>query len=236
MNGTLQERLDVVVGRMRAACARAGRSPDTVQLLPVTKTFGPDTVQAAAALGLRVFGENRVQEALQKIPACPGHLQWHMVGHLQSNKVKIAATLFDMLQAVDSQRLLTLVEDAAQQSGRVLPVLLEVNVAGEASKFGLAPGGVEEVLRAAQRMLHVQVRGLMTVPPLARDPEATRPFFRMLRELRDDLQARTGVPLPELSMGMSGDFEVAIEEGATWIRLGAVLFGDRQRRVAEAAE
>jgi pyridoxal phosphate enzyme (YggS family) len=174
-----------------------------------------------------VFGENRVQEARQKIPQCPGHLEWHMVGHLQTNKVSHAVRLFSMIHSVDSPRLLEAVDRACETAGRVLPVCLEVNVSGERSKFGLKPGEVPAVLERSTRLLNVDVVGLMTIPPFTEDPGDARPFFRRLREQRDVWRAQSGFSLDQLSMGMSHDFEVAIEEGATWIRLGTVLFGRR---------
>ena len=229
MTETFEERLGVIRGRVAQACARAGRDPATVNILPVTKTHGPERVAEAAACGLTVFGENKVQEAQSKIPLCPGHLAWHMIGHLQTNKVKVAVRLFAQIQAVDSLKLLGAIDAAGELTGRVMPVLLEVNVAGESSKFGLAPAEVPAVLEAANGLRRVEIAGLMTIPPLAEDPEQARPFFRQLRELRDRWRPATGFALNELSMGMSHDFEVAIEEGATWIRLGTVLFGPRER-------
>lgn len=217
----------MVRGRIAQACARAGRDPDTVNILPVTKTHGPERVAEAAACGLTVFGENKVQEAQAKIPLCPGHLVWHMVGHLQTNKVKAAVRLFAQIHSVDSLKLLGAIDAAGELTGRTMPVLLEVNVAGESSKFGLAPGEVPAVLAAANGLRRVEVVGLMTIPPIAEDPEQARPFFRQLRELRDGWRQASGFALNELSMGMSHDFEVAIEEGATWVRLGTILFGAR---------
>jgi pyridoxal phosphate enzyme (YggS family) len=227
MDESLQARLDVIRGRIAQACARAGRKPESVNLLPVSKTHGPEAVRAAADCGLSVFGENRVQEAKQKIPLCPGHLAWHLVGHLQTNKVKDAVRLFARIHSVDSLKLLAAIDAAGELTGRVMPVFLEVNVSGESSKFGLAPAEVPAVLAAANGLQRVQVDGLMTIPPVAEDPEQARPYFRKLRELRDGWRQATGFDLDELSMGMSQDFEVAIEEGATWIRLGTVLFGPR---------
>lgn len=232
VSDTFQDRVAAVLSRVEAACRRAGRAPDAVRVLPVAKTYGPDAVRAAAEAGFRCIGENRVQEARQKIPECPGHLEWHLIGHLQSNKVREAVQYFSLIHSVDSERLLRLIDGAAREAGRTLPVCLEVNVAGQASKFGLAPDGVDPLLAAAQDLFHVRVVGLMTVPPAVRDPEESRPWFRALRELRDRLAAGTGQALPELSMGMSGDFDVAIEEGATWIRLGSILFGPRIKREA----
>ena len=227
MSGTFQERLEQVQERMAAACARARRHPSEVQLIAISKTYGPDRVREAADCGLRLFGENKVQEAEAKIPECPGSLSWHLVGHLQSNKAARAVALFDQIHAVDSLKLLQRLEAAAAAEGKRLPVLLEVNVSGEASKFGLPPAAVPELLAQANHLEFVQINGVMTMPPLTPDPERVRYYFRRLRQLRDEWSAASGLPLAELSMGMSHDFEVAIEEGATWIRVGTALFGDR---------
>lgn len=226
-DATFEDRVSTVLARMASACLRAGRDPSEVRLVAVSKTFGPDAVEAALRAGLGVFGESRVQEAAAKIPAC-GSAEWHLVGHLQRNKVRPALELFTVFHAVDSLRLLEAIAAAAAESGHSPQVLLEVNVSGESSKFGFAPDDVPEALEASARMGGPTVTGLMTVPPFSPDPEAARPHFRRLRELRDRWQRQCGVALPELSIGMSGDFEVAIEEGATYIRVGSALFGRRQ--------
>jgi len=223
----LEERLAEVRARMAAACGRVRRSPDEVRLVAVTKTFGPDTVDAAQRAGLGLFGENRVQEAAAKIAEC-GSAEWHLVGHLQRNKVRPALELFSMFHAVDSVRLLEAIAETAAETGHQPRLLLEVNVSGEGSKFGFAPEALPEALDAAAQLGGPSVVGLMTVPPFSPDPEASRPYFRRLRELRDRCQDESGLDLPELSMGMSGDFEVAIEEGATYVRVGTALFGRRQ--------
>ena len=227
MSSTFQERLDAIQRRIASACAKAGRAADEVRLVAVSKTHGPDRVREAAECGVTVFGENRVQEAGVKIPMCPGRLTWHLVGHLQSNKARPAARLFDMIHSIDSLKLLEAVERACHDEGKRMPVCIEVNVSGESSKFGLPPEKVPELLSAADRLQNVQIAGLMTMPPLTEDIEKARPHFRRLRELRDAWRAETGLPLDELSMGMSHDFEIAIEEGATLIRVGTALFGER---------
>ncbi len=227
MGDNFQERLARIQERMAVACARAGRRADDVQLVAVSKTYGADRVREAAACGLRIFGENKVQEAEAKIPECPGTASWHLIGHLQSNKAARAVALFDRIHSVDSLKLLQRLEAAAAAEGKRLPLLLEVNVAGESSKFGLRPEGVPEVLEHAGELDYTQVVGVMTMPPLTPDAERTRQYFRRLRELRDEWSARFALPLAELSMGMSHDFEVAIEEGATWVRVGTALFGER---------
>ncbi len=227
MEKTFQQRLDAVNARIAAACARAGRDPATVRMVAVSKTHGPERIREAAECGVTVFGENKVQEAKAKIPLCPGRISWHMVGHLQRNKAGLAAELFDMIHSVDSLRLLETVDRAAEACGKRMPVLIEVNVSGEGSKFGLRPEDVPAVLGAGNGLAHVNVLGLMTMPPFTPDPEKARAHFRRLRELRDGWSAELGMPLPELSMGMTHDFEVAIEEGATWVRVGTALFGER---------
>ena len=234
--GSIAENLESIRARIAAACARAGRAPDAVRLLAVSKTYGPDAVRSAAAAGQRLFGENRVQEAAAKIPECPGHLEWHLIGHLQSNKAALAARLFDWVHSVDSAKLLEALDRQAAEAGRTLRALVQVNVSGERSKSGLPPAAVPEVLALADRLDHVQIAGLMTIPPLAEDPETARPHFRMLRERRDEWAAATGLDLTELSMGMTHDLDVAIEEGATFVRVGTGIFGARARPAEEGAE
>ncbi len=223
--------------RMAAACERAGRDPAAVTLVAVSKNHPPETVQAAAALGLTVFGENRVQEAKAKIPLSPGRLQWHLIGHLQSNKCRDAVELFQMIESVDSLALAQELQKWAAKAARTLPVLLEVNVAGEASKFGYRRDLLLAELAQINALTKLEIHGLMTVAPWSPDPEKVRPVFRRLRELRTECEQVLGAPLPHLSMGMSGDFEVAIEEGATLVRIGTALFGPRAagRKAAAAA-
>ena len=229
MSDDFSARVHAVQERIRAACARCGRDPATVHLIAVSKTHSAEQVAAVAACGLTVFGENRVQEALAKIPAAPSHLSWHLVGHLQRNKAHAAAGAFDLIHSVDSVRLLETLNQAGDEWGRTVRVLLEVNVSGEASKFGLPPAEVPAVLAAANRLARIEVRGLMTIPPFTEDAERARPHFRRLRALRDQWRAETGHTLDELSMGMSHDLEIAIEEGAHWVRVGTSLFGARAR-------
>jgi pyridoxal phosphate enzyme (YggS family) len=216
--------------RIDEACERVGRDPSTVQVMAVSKTQTPDAISEVAALGVETFGENKVQEARGKIPLCPGRLHWHLIGHLQSNKAREAVRLFEMIHAVDSLKLLEILDRVAAEEGRQLPVCLEVNVSGERSKFGMSPESVLATLHGAEKLFKVKVVGLMTIPPVAEDAEESRPFFRALRELRDQMQDQTGMNLPELSMGMSQDFDIAVEEGATWIRVGTLLFGPRVRK------
>jgi len=237
-SNSIEERVERVRRRIAAACASAGRAPDSVRVVAVAKTHPPEAVAAAAACGLRVFGENRVQEAAAKIPLCPSHLDWHLVGHLQSNKARPAVRLFSVIHSVDSVDLLCRLDAIAAEEGRRPRVLLEVNVSGERSKHGFEPAAVPVALEVADGLRHIEVVGLMTIPPWAADPEASRPFFRALRELRDRCAGDREAALPELSMGMSGDFEVAISEGATMVRIGTDIFGPRGRpwRPSEGAE
>lgn len=219
--------LETIHRRMAAACARSARSLESVRLLAVSKTFSAATVRTAADAGQRLFGENRVQEAANKIPACPGDLQWHLIGHLQGNKAATAVRLFDWIHSVDSPRLLQTLEHQARLAGRRVTVLLQVNVSGEISKSGAAPEAVPEMLRMAESLQNLEVRGLMTIPPYSENLEDARPIFQQLRMWRDRWMEETGVALDELSMGMTHDMEVAIEEGATIIRVGSGLFGER---------
>jgi hypothetical protein len=213
--------------RMNAACARAGRAPEAVTFQPVSKGQPPEAIRAAAALGLTCFGENRVQEAKVKIGQCPGNLRWHLIGHLQSNKCRDAVHFFEMIQSVDSLALAEEIDKWADKSAKTMPILIEVNVAGESSKFGYPPEQLLAELLHINALPKIEIHGLMTVAPWAADPEKVRPVFRRLRELKTECEQILGAPLPHLSMGMSGDFEVAIEEGATIIRLGTAFFGPR---------
>jgi pyridoxal phosphate enzyme (YggS family) len=228
----LAENLGQLKTRIATACQRAGRDPASVTLMAVTKTHPPETVQAAADLGVVFFGENKVQEAKAKIPQCPGKLRWHFIGHLQSNKARDAVELFEMIQSVDSLALAQELNKRCEQAGKRMPILLEVNLAGEASKFGYAPSRLLAELAELNALPRLEVHGLMTVPPWKPIAEQTRPFFREARELKQRCEDALGAPLPQLSMGMSGDFEVAIEEGATLVRIGTALFGERAKRAA----
>lgn len=224
---SLSENLESVRARIAAACARVGRGPETVTLVAVTKGQPPEVVAEAARLGLGLFGENRVQEAKAKIPLCPGRLRWHMVGHLQSNKCRDAVELFDAVQSVDGLHLAQELDKRSAQAAKRMPILLEVNLAGEASKFGYRPEQLLAELAQVNALPRLEVHGLMTVPPWSPDPEKVRPVFRAMRELKAQCEQILGAPLPHLSMGMSADFEVAIEEGATIVRIGTAIFGER---------
>ena len=226
----LQENLTRIRSRIDQACERSGRQPDSVRLMAVSKNQPPERVAEAASAGLTLFGENRIQDAKVKIPLCPGQLEWHFIGHLQSNKSRDAVSLFQVVQGVDSLALAEELQKQALKQARSLPILLEVNVAGESSKFGWNPDRLLAELPQLNALNRLEVHGLMTIAPYAVDPEQVRPIFRRLRELRDRCTDLLEAPLPVLSMGMSGDLEVAIEEGATLVRVGTALFGERPRR------
>jgi pyridoxal phosphate enzyme (YggS family) len=226
---SLADNLEKVQQRIRAACDRADREANSVTLLAVTKSQPPEVVQAAAKLGLIFFGENKVQEAKAKMPLCPGHLRWHMIGHLQSNKCRDAVELFKMIQSVDNLSLAQEINKRAEQAARTMPVLIEVNVAGEASKFGYQPEQLLAELKELNALPRIEIHGLMTVPPWSAEAEKARPHFRRLHGIKTQCEQILGAPLPHLSMGMSGDFEIAIEEGATMVRIGTALFGPRTK-------
>jgi hypothetical protein len=222
--------LQQVRERIYAAARRAHRDPGEITLVAVTKTLPSERIRQAYELGLRDFGENRVQEAAEKIGAWLGERPtWHLIGHLQRNKARLAVQLFDAIQSVDSVELARALEGHAARAGRHLPILLEVNVGGEASKAGFSPD--QAFWQAVPQILalpHLEVQGLMTVAPVANDPQDVRPVFRRLRGMRDELRLRyPSVPWLHLSMGMTDDYEVAIEEGATIVRLGRAIFGAR---------
>ena len=199
----------------------------------VSKTFPPDSIREAYAAGIRVFGENKVQEFGGKASALAdlADIEWHLIGHLQTNKASRATELFGAIDSVDSVKLADKLNAAAEKSGKLLPVLIEVNVGGEDAKSGIAPGSeeLEQILLGAPRWKNLLIRGLMTVPPYSNDPEEARPFFRRLREMSDSIRVRKlpAISMENLSMGMSHDFEVAIEEGSTCVRMGTALFGER---------
>jgi PLP dependent protein len=216
--------------RIRAACDRSGRDAQSVLLLAVSKTCPAETVAEAVRDGQVFFGENKIQEAKAKIPLCPGRARWHFIGHLQSNKVRDAVELFEMIQGVDGLDLAREISKRCDQAAKSMPVLLEVNVAGESSKFGYRPGRLLAELKELNALPRLSLQGLMTVPPYVTEPEKARPHFRRLRELKSQCEEMLGFALPHLSMGMSGDFEVAIEEGATIVRIGTALFGPRKAR------
>ncbi|MFI5331547.1 MAG: YggS family pyridoxal phosphate-dependent enzyme [Desulfobaccales bacterium] len=222
----IAQNLEEVRRRMAAAARRAGRDPGQVRLVAVSKTVPVELIRQAVAAGQRLFGENYLQEARGKIEALGEAASWHFIGHLQSNKAKAAVNRFELIHGVDRLKLARALDAAAASAGTIQKILMQVNLAGEASKSGTSPEAAAELQREISQLPHLRLVGLMTMPPFL-DPEAVRPYFRALRELRDGLQDLGGTPLPELSMGMSGDFEVAIEEGATLVRVGTAIFGSR---------
>jgi PLP dependent protein len=219
--------------RIATAASRAGRNPDDITLMAVTKTVSPERIREAYNAGIRVFGENRVQEFAGKREALCDltDAQWHMIGHLQSNKAATAADMFEGIDSVDSPRLAQKLNTVAQERGKRLSVLIEINIGGEQAKAGLAPDSSElhDLLQAASNLPHLQLRGLMTVPPYSEDPAQSRPYFRTMRELFEKMAhaGAPGIQMEVLSMGMSHDFEVAIEEGSTCVRVGTAIFGER---------
>jgi len=230
---SILENVGAIRQRITAAAHRAGRSANDIALMAVSKTHPPESIREAHAAGLRLFGENRVQEFAAKAAALAdlAGAEWHMIGHLQSNKAGKAVELFSAVDSVDAVKLAEKLDAAARSTGKKMVVLIEINVGGEAAKSGVAPDSreLEELLLATPRLEALQLRGLMTVPPFADDPEDARPYFHKLRELRDAIAARKlpAVNMDVLSMGMSHDFEVAIEEGSTCIRVGTAIFGER---------
>ncbi len=232
---SIAENIAEVWEQIAAAARLAARNPDEIMLMGVSKTFPVERIREAYAAGLRVFGENRVQEFAAKADALRDlrNTEWHLIGHLQTNKAAKAAELFDAVDSVDSVRMAEKLNASAESAGKTLSVLIEINVGGEKAKSGLAPSSdeLEQILRGAPRWENLKIQGLMTVPPYTEDPEGARAYFRKLRQIQDSIAAR-GLPqisMAALSMGMSHDFEVAIEEGATCVRLGTAIFGERAR-------
>jgi len=224
---TFRLRADALLGRIADQCRAAGRNPREITLLPVTKTHPAAAVEYAARYGLAAVGENRVQDAVEKRALTTAAVRWELIGHLQSNKARLAVTHFDRIQSVDSDKLLHVLDRAAGELDRKLPVLLQVNAGHDPAKFGVDPADVGRLLELALAQPHLQVDGLMTIAPLSDDPAVARRTFAHLRTIRDQLAARSGIALRELSMGMSGDLDAAIAEGSTLLRVGTALFGPR---------
>jgi len=222
--------LERVLSRISVAAAKAGRVREDIQLIAVSKKQDAGKVRAAFDAGQPIFGESRVQEARAKIPLLPAAVRWHFIGHLQKNKIRHALPLFELFHSVDSLALAEDLERIAEEEGMRPRVLVEVNVAGEGSKIGFAPEKLRTEMEALLRLSRVEIEGLMAIPPLAVDPEQTRPYFAGLRDLRDALEREFAVRLPQLSMGMSSDYPVAVEEGATLVRVGTAIFGERSAK------
>jgi pyridoxal phosphate enzyme (YggS family) len=221
--------LERVLAQISDAARKARRSPDDVQLVAISKTRDADKIRAVHDLGQRIFGESRVQEARAKIPELPSSLRWHFVGHLQKNKIRHALPLFELFHSVDQVDLARDMNRIAEEEGMHPRVLLEVNAAGEGSKFGFQPDKLCQDMEALLALPRLSIEGLMTIPPLAEQAEASRKYFVDLRELRDRLETEFQMKLPHLSMGMTNDFPVAVEEGATLVRVGTAIFGERSR-------
>ncbi|MEW6416605.1 MAG: YggS family pyridoxal phosphate-dependent enzyme [Nitrospirota bacterium] len=227
----LLEKVKNIFRKIASAAIRSDRSPFDVKLIAVTKTIPFDRIKVAIDLGLRIFGENRVQEAQDKISECrlqcaDCDIEWHLIGHLQKNKAKTAVQLFDLIHSLDSAELAALLNKHAEKTGKIQRVLIEVKLSEEATKHGVAKEHLMDFIRAVSAMKHLKLDGLMTMPPFFDMPERARPFFRELRELRDKAE-KEGYRLPELSMGMTNDYEMAILEGATMVRIGTGIFGER---------
>ena len=226
---SVAEDLERVLAQISDAARKAGRSPDDVQLVAISKTHDAERIREAVEAGQNLFGESRVQEARAKIPLLPSNLCWHFVGHLQKNKIRHALSLFEVFHGVDSLSLAQEINRIAEEEGMHPRVLLEVNVAGEGSKFGFRPDELRQDMEALLALPRLLIEGLMTIPPLAKEAEASREYFVDLRELRDRLETEFQMKLPHLSMGMTNDFPVAVEEGATLARVGTAIFGERCR-------
>ena len=228
---SLNEILEGINANIAAACGRAGRAPSEVEIVAVTKTHGPEVVREAWEAGLRIVGENKVQEAAWKQPLSVSGPEWHLIGHLQKNKVRPALELFSTFHSVDSVALVERIQRVAEELGARPSILLEVNMSGERSKDGMRPDEVPAAVERALACPNLTLEGFMTMAPFvpADKVEETRPVFAGLRELRDAMEAEFGASFPRLSMGMTNDYRVAVEEGATWIRLGTVLFGERPK-------
>ena len=223
----ISDNLINIHSRIQDAAHRVGRQVSDVRLVAVSKTYPPAVIQEAWNSGQRVFGENRVQDALPKIAELPAKAEWHFIGHLQSNKIRKALPAFTLIHGVDNLELAQQINRIAGEMGLTANILLEINVSGEATKFGFSPADLRENLEGLLCLPNIRINGLMTMAPYSEDPETARPVFSKLRILRDELAAKTGQALRELSMGMSGDFEVGIEEGATIVRIGSSIFGHR---------
>src|ERR1700737_3505430 len=227
--GDIQKHLERVRAQISEAAEKSGRQPGDVQLVAITKTHDAERVREAHQAGQILFGESSVQEARAKIPELPSNLRWHFVGHLQKNKIRHALPLFEMIHSVDSLALAQEVNRIAEEEGLHPRVLLELNVAGEGSKFGFKPETLRAEMETLLALNRLSIEGLMTIPPLADEAEASRKYFVDLRELRDSLEKEFSVRLPRLSMGMTNDFVIAVEEGATLVRVGTAIFGERRR-------
>ena len=239
MTGTqIFENIRIICGRISHAAIRAGRKPEDIKLIAVTKTISIQQIKEAIGAGLRIFGESKVQEAKEKIQDArfkmqDSDIQWHLIGHLQKNKAKTAVELFEMIHSVDSLELAEATDKHAEKTGKIQKILLQVKISDEISKYGILKDNLSETIKEISEMKNLSIKGLMTIPPFFENPENARPYFNELRALRDKAEIM-GFNLPELSMGMTNDFEVAIEEGATMVRIGTAIFGERKYSHKEA--
>jgi len=223
----IRENLLRVTERIEKAAQKAGRNPKDIRLVAVSKTMEADRVREAIEAGVTILGENYVQEAQKKIEEIGKPVSWHFIGHLQTNKAKVVVRLFDVIHSVDSVALAEELNRRAQQANQKIPIMIEVNLSGEATKFGTEEEKVTSLAQGVLKLDHLSLEGLMTMPPYFDDPEMSRPYFIQLRELKERL-VKGGIPLKDLSMGMSNDFEIAIQEGATYVRVGTAIFGARR--------
>jgi pyridoxal phosphate enzyme (YggS family) len=224
----IRENVQKIKERIERACERVGRDPRKVLILAASKTRTPEEIREVFEAGIKLFGENRVQEARNKIPLLSDFsIEWHMIGHLQKNKVKYAVNLFDVVESLDSKELADELEKRLSGIEKKMRVFIEVKLSPEETKHGCSPKEVLELVRYVLNLEHLKLEGLMTVPPYFEDPELVRPYFRKLREIKDEFEDSLGINFPHLSMGMSHDFEVAVEEGATIVRIGTAIFGPR---------
>ncbi|MEN2986185.1 MAG: YggS family pyridoxal phosphate-dependent enzyme [Thermodesulfovibrionaceae bacterium] len=224
----LSEKISSIFKKISHVALRVGREPDDIKLIAVTKSQPVDKIKEAIDYGLRIFGENRVQEAKIKIAELKNfNIQWHMIGHLQTNKVKDAVNLFEVIHSVDSEKLAKFIDKEAEKRGKIQRVLIQVKLSEEDTKYGIKEEEVEKLIEVCLNLKNIKVEGLMTIPPYFENPEDVRPYFKKLRQIRDELNRKGYDFIKELSMGMSHDFEVAIEEGATMVRIGTALFGQR---------
>ena len=227
----ISDNLSEVTANIRTSCRSVGRDPDSVALLAVSKTFPAESVRAAVEAGQLIFGESRLQEAESKIDALPGSLHWHFIGRVQRNKVRRLLQKFEVIHAIDSLKLASYADEIAGELGLFPKVFLQVNIGDEATKGGFSLSVLRAEMEELLKLKRLEIIGLMCIPPAGPDAESSRPWFKLLREMRDSLEAEFGVSLPGLSMGMSGDYQVAIEEGATHVRVGSAIFGKRSYRV-----
>lgn len=239
MTGTqIFENIRIICGRISHAAIRAGRKPEDIKLIAVTKTISIQQIKEAIDAGLRIFGESKVQEAREKVESLKlkvesSNLEWHLIGHLQKNKAKTAVELFEMIHSIDSLELAEIADKHAEKAGKIQKILLQVKLSDETSKYGILKDNLFGLIREISGLKNLSIRGLMTIPPFFENPENARPYFNELRVLRDKAETME-FNLPELSMGMTNDFEVAIEEGATMVRIGTAIFGERKNCPKEA--